>query len=239
MERPGHIRWRYDHDKLFLGGFAHGRGGVARVVPASFPPLLPSGFDGTGVVAIVDRSQKILLLTLRRCVYKFWFRRRHLDFFLLFLFGLIPVDFFLFPFALGKLFQLALRKLWCFRRRSTFFFISGQRRDLDKRSVRDTSKLRRRIKRYDSTCNISPDPILQTSTRDIANAMTAGRIPCCVMQHKKWTYLFVSVSGVGHRSTAFRICCRTALPIVLAGSSTSHFSVCVWTMPLQLSRSNP
>lgn len=125
MERPRHVGRGNDHDELFVGRFVHGRGGIARVVPAGLPPILPGGLDRAGVVAVFHGDgRQILLLTFWRCVYKLGLGGGNLGLLFLFIasFGLIPVDLLLwFAFVLGEFLQLAfgqfgLRKRRAFRK---------------------------------------------------------------------------------------------------------------------------
>jgi hypothetical protein len=94
-------RWN-DHDKLILRFFVHGKFGVARVKAFCFPPILPGGFDGGGVVSICHGDLgEILLFALGCVVDEYGLGRRSLG--LLFLAGFVPSLFYLLFFVVTLL----------------------------------------------------------------------------------------------------------------------------------------
>jgi len=115
VQRPRHVGRRYDHDKLFVGGSAHGSGWIARVVATGLPPILPGGLDGTRMVAIFHgHGREIFLLAFGCGVDKLGFGGSYFG--LLFLFptstGLVPIWLFLLlAFAFGEFLELAFREL--------------------------------------------------------------------------------------------------------------------------------
>mmetsp|Transcript_27582 Transcript_27582/g.64746 ORF Transcript_27582/g.64746 Transcript_27582/m.64746 type:complete len:287 (+) Transcript_27582:2495-3355(+) len=112
MQATGYVgRWD-DHDKFLVGGFSHSGFRVSLVKAGSFPPVLPSGFDGFRVVGVCKWNLgHVLLFSLGSGVDEGFLR---FDFLLLSFFFLSgpPLWFLLLLFlslALGQFFQLVLR----------------------------------------------------------------------------------------------------------------------------------
>ena len=79
VKRSRNVRRRNDHDELFLVGLVHGQLWGSLVESGSFPPILPSGFNGGGMVRIGHgNGGEVFLVSLWRfvdeCLFgKLWF----------------------------------------------------------------------------------------------------------------------------------------------------------------------